>query len=308
MSKARILLVEDEESFRELIALACKERGYEPIQAANGIEAIKLLEKEKLDGTLKPVDVILSDLNMPKISGIEMIACLKASNLVKNSHFIVVSGLVDGDVEERLESLGVAEIVSKPLRVDELLDRVAVILEEKRSADDPKKKSQRIEEVFLQACDLEAEQISTVFAIEDSFKVSLEQNQLKERNYPGLICSMSTTCFFGEISFSGFRIYKGKSTPISREDLSNSQHLGLFANLCGSVAAVLTASFESSCQDSRNREDVYKIQFGSNHITDKLSVFEPVYNGTVFQLPHLSIARISFPSVEYRVQLSYRIV
>ena len=66
-----ILLVDDEEGYRELIARLLTKAGYEVLQAADGLEALSLLEESK-------VDLVISDILMPALNGYALVARLRA--------------------------------------------------------------------------------------------------------------------------------------------------------------------------------------------------------------------------------------
>ena len=68
MSKERILIVDDEKEIRDLIDIYLKGEGYDTIKAENGEEALNILSSND-------VDLIILDIMMPKVNGIE--ACLK---------------------------------------------------------------------------------------------------------------------------------------------------------------------------------------------------------------------------------------
>ncbi len=64
MSKERILIVDDEKEIRDLIDIYLKGEDYETLKAENGEEALEILEKND-------VDLIILDIMMPKVNGIE---------------------------------------------------------------------------------------------------------------------------------------------------------------------------------------------------------------------------------------------
>ena len=66
-----ILLVDDEEGYRELIARVLTKAGYEVLQAADGLEALSTLEKSK-------IDLVISDILMPGVNGYALVARLRA--------------------------------------------------------------------------------------------------------------------------------------------------------------------------------------------------------------------------------------
>ena len=63
----KVLLVEDTVEYREKLTEDLKKGGYEVISASNGIEGIELLQKEG-----ESIDLIVSDLHMPELNGLEM--------------------------------------------------------------------------------------------------------------------------------------------------------------------------------------------------------------------------------------------
>jgi DNA-binding NtrC family response regulator len=66
-----ILLVDDEDGYREVIARILTKAGYEVLQAADGLEALSLLENSK-------VDLVISDILMPALNGYALVARLRA--------------------------------------------------------------------------------------------------------------------------------------------------------------------------------------------------------------------------------------
>ena len=81
----RILVVDDVDLVRELAKELLETSGLTVITAANGPEALKILETEK-----QPVDVLFTDYNMPKMTGIELIE--QVANRWPNTKFILASG------------------------------------------------------------------------------------------------------------------------------------------------------------------------------------------------------------------------
>src|ERR1700738_4596063 len=66
----RILVVDDERSMRELLAIVLRREGYEVLLAENGRTAIEMLESE-------PIDLLISDIKMPDLSGVEVLRAAK---------------------------------------------------------------------------------------------------------------------------------------------------------------------------------------------------------------------------------------
>lgn len=109
-ARARVLVVEDEHELRELIARWLELRHYQVSEAADGVDAIDLLE-----AGLEP-DVILLDLTMPRMDGRAFLEWLRASPRHQHRRVIVASGYLD----ER--PVDADRTFAKPFRPD-LLER-----------------------------------------------------------------------------------------------------------------------------------------------------------------------------------------
>ena len=115
--KARILVVDDDEKTREIMHLLLREKGHETIEAENGESALESIKAEL-------PDLILLDVEMPGISGFEVVKRLKADSRTRAIPVIMVTGL--GDQKSRLEALanGAEDYLLKPVNPTELWMRV----------------------------------------------------------------------------------------------------------------------------------------------------------------------------------------
>jgi DNA-binding NtrC family response regulator len=115
--RIRILVVDDCDALRRTTALLVKESGYSPIEARNGLEAIKVFEKEK-------VDMIITDFNMPMMNGEGLILSIKKIN--PSIPIAVVTATEDRDVIPRLLSIGACKVIKKPFsfeQIQEVIER-----------------------------------------------------------------------------------------------------------------------------------------------------------------------------------------
>ncbi len=111
--KRYILIVEDEFINQEILKeILSKE--YEVLIANNGLEALNILEK-----SLKPISLILADLNMPIMDGFTLIKELKKDNLYNNIPIIVITG--DKDSELNALNLGAVDFITKPFDLKEII-------------------------------------------------------------------------------------------------------------------------------------------------------------------------------------------
>jgi putative two-component system response regulator len=120
----RILVVDDEELNRRLLGTFLKRLGYETDEAGDGAEA---LEKVKA----APPDLILLDIQMPRLNGIEAARRLKADPASRLIPIVIVSSM--SDLEPRVQALeaGVDDFLAKPVERTELRARVQSLLKVK---------------------------------------------------------------------------------------------------------------------------------------------------------------------------------
>ena len=123
MAAGRILLVEDRDSLRRLLARALADDGYEVAAAANGGDAIRLLGE-------RPFDLVLTDLKLPDRSGLEVLAASRQSQ--PRVPVVVLTGY--GSVGAAVEAmkLGAHDFLEKPLELPELSRLVARAIADQR--------------------------------------------------------------------------------------------------------------------------------------------------------------------------------
>jgi CheY-like chemotaxis protein len=112
----RVLVVEDNADLRLYISLVLKRENYEVLQANSGIDALELLE------TSECPDLILVDLSMPHMSGMEFLTKIKIHPKCPNTKTVIVSGW--DDLELRAKEAGAHGYVKKPMNLDSLITEV----------------------------------------------------------------------------------------------------------------------------------------------------------------------------------------
>jgi CheY-like chemotaxis protein len=124
VSKARILVIDDQLYFRSFMEGLLEEEGYTVQTADGGIHGLELLEREG------PFDVVLSDLIMPGMDGIETVRRIRER--LPEQQVVVVTGV--GDVRSAVDALrvGAAEYLLKPVERDDLVHTVESLLEQRR--------------------------------------------------------------------------------------------------------------------------------------------------------------------------------
>jgi DNA-binding response OmpR family regulator len=136
MAKQRILIVDDEEDICMILSYSLQKAGYEVLVAHSAEEALELLQSP-IAHTPSPIDLILLDIMMGEMSGLEMAERLKSENgKVKSENhippIIFLTALSDEDTVLQGFKLGADDYISKPFRIAEVLARVAAVL--RRSA------------------------------------------------------------------------------------------------------------------------------------------------------------------------------
>jgi CheY-like chemotaxis protein len=112
MNKHRILLVEDDDLDIISVQRSLKklESEYELVTAYNGIEALDILKRIPA-----PPDVILLDLNMPKMNGIEFLRILRSTESLKHIRVFVMTTSSESTDRVLAEDLGISGYIIKPL-------------------------------------------------------------------------------------------------------------------------------------------------------------------------------------------------
>ena len=121
---ARVLVVDDERSMRELLAIVLKRDGYEVLVAENGRTALDLLRRER-------VDILITDIRMPEMNGVDLLR--EAKRIDPEVTSIVMTAFASTETAVEALRLGAADYVNKsPGAANELRMRVRKELERKR--------------------------------------------------------------------------------------------------------------------------------------------------------------------------------
>ena len=121
IAKNKILVIDDDSSIRMLLEIILK-KNYEVIAVENGFEALMWMENNSIP------DLIIVDINMPRINGYQFIHNLKKSGYYRDIPIIVLSGSLDTETKIKCYDLGVKDYYLKPFNPNELLVKVNGIL------------------------------------------------------------------------------------------------------------------------------------------------------------------------------------
>jgi two-component system chemotaxis response regulator CheY len=118
-----ILIVEDSTTTRAMIKAVIEDMGedFTAQEATTGFEALKILPQE-------PFDLILTDINMPDINGLELINFVKGNPNYNHIPMIIVTTEKSKEDRERGLALGASAYITKPFKAEELQDVIAKIL------------------------------------------------------------------------------------------------------------------------------------------------------------------------------------
>lgn len=119
-----VLLVEDDESLKDIISLILRELGFEVTLAANGQLALDLISKQKFT-------LIISDIQMPQLNGVDMLEAIRKRGL--NTPVILMTGYSDF-LDVNLERRGAAALLEKPFTKSSIELAVSKYLPRKAAA------------------------------------------------------------------------------------------------------------------------------------------------------------------------------
>ena len=122
----RVLVVDDEEDFLKSIVKRLELRGIEVDGVADGASALELL-------TRKPVDVVVLDIKMPGMDGIEALRHIRSR--YPDVEVIVLTGHASQEFRRLGRELGAFDYLIKPVRLDTVLERIRAACRRRRGGD-----------------------------------------------------------------------------------------------------------------------------------------------------------------------------
>lgn len=133
-----ILIVDDEGQIRDMLQRAARRKGYACLTAANGEEALYILEKDK-------VDVVITDINMPKMDGLELTGRIREKY---DSDVIMITGYAENIAYEEAIEKGASDFIQKPIRIKELMIRLSRVLRERAMHSELQESLEQMHEVL----------------------------------------------------------------------------------------------------------------------------------------------------------------
>lgn len=114
----RLLVIEDDDAMRDVLCQLLEHAGHQVLAAPNGAEGIRLARCEQ-------PEVIFCDVNMPGLSGHEVLRCLQDGIETRHIPFIFLTGCLEKESIRIGMAGGASEYISKPFQVDELTEAIS---------------------------------------------------------------------------------------------------------------------------------------------------------------------------------------
>lgn len=119
----KILIVDDFATMRKVVRNLLKQSGYENVvEAEDGVSAMRALKAQK-------VDFVISDWNMPNMSGIELLKAVRADEELKQTPFLMVTAEALQDNVVAAVKAGVSNYIVKPFTAEVLNEKIQKIME-----------------------------------------------------------------------------------------------------------------------------------------------------------------------------------
>lgn len=116
----KILVVDDSPTIVKFVSFSLKNSGFDVVTATDGMDAI-----EKISRLAEPVDLVITDLNMPNLDGYSLIGTLRKNEAYRDTPIIILSSEEGDDDRERGLAVGANSYLVKPFKSSKLLDEVS---------------------------------------------------------------------------------------------------------------------------------------------------------------------------------------
>lgn len=114
----KVMIVDDQQTMRSLVRNGLREIGVTDMrEAVDGEDALRQLLS-------MPVNLVISDFNMPKLDGLGLLRAIRAAPQLRSTGFIMLTGRADGDLVKRAVQFGVNNYLVKPFTVATLRQKI----------------------------------------------------------------------------------------------------------------------------------------------------------------------------------------
>ncbi len=121
-----ILVVDDSPTVVKFVSFSLKNKGFRVVTACDGMDAI-----EKISNMSGPVDLVITDLNMPNLDGYGLIDTLRSNEKFRQTPIIILTSEEGEDDKERGMEVGASSYLVKPFKSNLLLNEVSKYLDKK---------------------------------------------------------------------------------------------------------------------------------------------------------------------------------
>ncbi len=121
-SSYAILIVDDSASMRNIMRKSLEASGYsEIIEAVDGKDALDMLSINK-------IDLVISDLNMPKVNGLDLLKAILNHSVFKSIPFMVLTSETDDETFKKAMQMGATDFIKKPFSQEELAIKIKSVI------------------------------------------------------------------------------------------------------------------------------------------------------------------------------------
>lgn len=113
-----ILVVDDSATVRKFVSVSLSMQGFRVLTAEDGMDALEKLPCE-------PVDLIITDLNMPNMDGMELVRTLRSNPTYKELPIIILTSLQEKALKSESQKLGISSYLNKPFSLEKVQYEVA---------------------------------------------------------------------------------------------------------------------------------------------------------------------------------------
>ncbi len=163
-----VVVVDDDAAIRELLKRGIQRSGYECVAAANAFEALDFLKECE-------VDVVISDINMPEMDGLELVKIIKEKH---DCDVIVMTGFIEEFTYEEIVGRGASDFLQKPVRISEFVARLKRVLMERAIRKERNQATEKLKinlDKFRRAMDGFVQAISLAVELRDPYTAGHQQ-------------------------------------------------------------------------------------------------------------------------------------
>ena len=117
----RILVVDDDKTTRKMLQMILKSKGYDVVTAENGMDGLQKLGLEQ-------INLILTDMNMPYMDGIEFTKQVKSSPEYSSIPIVMLTTEADEEEKQKAYAAGVDDYLVKPATAEQIVDSMKRIM------------------------------------------------------------------------------------------------------------------------------------------------------------------------------------